>query len=86
MGELDKGSQNNGLNVESKAGEHGPLSSNKANVCSPALDVKSTDFSEDMHNLVGVFSLLLKVDKRINPQNYQHSNATNESNNSGSSF
>ena len=41
MNELDKGSKIIGLNVESKEGERGPLSSSKANKRSPFLEFKS---------------------------------------------
>lgn len=27
---------------------------------------------EAKHNLIGLFSLLLKIDQRVNPQNYSH--------------
>ena len=46
MSELDKGS-NIGIQVESKAGERGPLSSSKANVRSPALDVDQYIFPDE---------------------------------------
>ena len=38
MSELDKGLKNVGKKVESKEGDRGPLSSNKANVRSPSLE------------------------------------------------
>ena len=41
MKEQDKGSINNGVKVEFKEGERGPLSCNKAIVRSPSLDVDS---------------------------------------------
>jgi hypothetical protein len=47
MNELDKGSKNIGANVETKEGERGPLSSNKANVRSPSLSTDRYIFPEE---------------------------------------
>ena len=57
MSELDKGSKNNGLNVESKEGERGPLSSNKAIVRSPSLHY---EFASSFERLDKVFDLLFE--------------------------
>jgi hypothetical protein len=45
MSKLDKGSKRIGVKVESKEGERGPLSSNKANVRSPSLGFNPNDAS-----------------------------------------
>lgn len=45
MNTLDKGLNNIGVIVESKEGERGPLSSNKANVRSPSLGFNPNDAS-----------------------------------------
>jgi hypothetical protein len=82
MSELNKGSKNIGLHVESKEGERGLLFSNKANVRSPSLDVDQDVFSEEKQNLIGVFSILLEVDKRLHPEYYQLNNTQHESDNS----
>jgi hypothetical protein len=37
---------------------------------------ENKDF-EAKHNLLGFFSLLLKIDKRVNPQNYEDNGDTN---------
>ena len=81
MSELHKGSKNIGSNVESKEGERGLLCSNKANIRSPSLGVKTVEFSEEQQNLIGVFSVFLEVDKKLHPENYKPNKTLNESDN-----
>lgn len=65
MSELDKGSQNIGLNVESKEGERGPLSSNNANERSPSLNYH---FIPDEENLNAAFDVLFNITIRNQKQ------------------
>ena len=62
MRELDKGSKNIVLNVESKEGERGPLSSNNANVRSSSLGVEQYLLSEET---VSALSNLGEILRRI---------------------
>jgi len=84
MSELDKGYNNIGIKVESKEGERRPLSSNKANVRSPSLEFNNNAplNYEDEQRLIGVFSILLEVDKRLHPETYKRPrDNSNESDN-----
>jgi len=65
MNELDKGSKNIVSIVESKEGERGPLSSNKANVRSPSLHY---EFTSSPERLDSAFDILFEeVFKNIDP-------------------
>lgn len=85
MNKLNKSSNNIGQKVESKEEERGLLFSNKANVRSSSLDVDAGADYEEWQNLVGVFSILLEVDKRLHPENYKSKRISYESDNSGTS-
>ena len=89
MNKLHKGPKNIGSNVESKEGERGPLCSNKANVRSPSLEFNNNtplDY-EDQQRLIGVFSILLEVDRRLHPETYKPPrDNSNESDNPGESI
>ena len=52
-----------------KKKEEKPIIEVLENIVSP----KQQDFEADQ-NLIGLFSILLQVDKRINPQNYKQDN------------
>ncbi len=73
MESLDKGYKNIGARVESKEGERGPLSSNKANVRSPSLEFNNNSplSYEEEQRVVGLFSILLDVDRRLHPETYK---------------
>ena len=64
MSELDKGLKNVGKKVESKEGDRGPLSSNKANVRSPSLEYV---FTPSIEGLNTAFDILFEEVLRNNP-------------------
>ena len=89
MKEQDKGSINNGVKVEFKEGERGPLSCNKAIVRSPSLKFNNKKILsfEEKQRLLNFFSILLKIDQRVHPEFYQRDNPMhNESNTSSQSI
>ena len=70
MNELDKGSKNIVLYVESKEGERGPLSSNKANVRSPSLHYEFTSSQERLNKAFDIlFDEVIKKDNLWNQRN-----------------
>ena len=89
MNALYRGLKIIGSYVESKEGERGLLYSNKANERSPSLEFND-DIPlgyEDEQRLIGVFSILLEVDRRLHPETYKRPmENSNESNNPSESI
>lgn len=42
------------------------------------MDTKKQEEFEEEQNLLGLFAILLRVDKRVNPKNYEAQNKQND--------
>ena len=73
---------------ESKEGEQRRLYSNDVSNCSPSLEFNNNAplSYEDKQRLIGVFSILLEVDRRLRPETYRRAEGqSHESDNTGKS-